>query len=122
MTDLGSSLPLRGWIVSSAAMGICRLRGLGKKLHLAVADLWLQDRVRAKDFALTKVAGACNPADVFPKYVPNSTMDQHIDRMGLQLEDGRPESAPTLTHCIFSPECRHVGAVQFFQAEGVSPG
>ena len=39
---------------ATAAVGICRRRGLGRIRHLAKADLWVQDRLRSKDFSLFK--------------------------------------------------------------------
>ena len=83
---------------ATAAIGICRRRGLGKIRHLAVADLWIQDRVKAKDFALCKVAGREDPADMLTKHVPYPTMIKHLQRLGLSYEPGRAHSAPTLTH------------------------
>ena len=41
---------------ATAAIGICKRKGLGKIRHLATSDLWVQDRLRAKDFTLTKIA------------------------------------------------------------------
>ena len=54
--DLGIELKLNLHTDATAAIGICRRRGLGKVRHLAVADLWVQDKVRAGDFRLMKVA------------------------------------------------------------------
>ena len=59
--DLGIELALTVLTDATAAIGICRRRGLGKVLHLAVADLWVQDKVRAGDFSLKKVAGGTEP-------------------------------------------------------------
>ena len=83
---------------ATAAIGICRRRGLGKIRHLHVADLWVQDRVKKGDFALTKVAGADNPADILTKHVPRDVMVRHMNFMGLCPEDGRAALAPTLQH------------------------
>ena len=62
--DLGRDLKLRVHSDASAAIGICRRRGLGRVRHLAVADLWIQDRLRTHDFELVKVLGSDNPADM----------------------------------------------------------
>ena len=40
MQDLGFKWDLELWSDASAAIGICKRRGLGKVRHLAVADLW----------------------------------------------------------------------------------
>ena len=66
--DLGLPFKLEVLTDATAAIGICRRRGLGKIRHLAVAALWVQDRVRAGDFAPTKVLGSMDPADIFAKY------------------------------------------------------
>ena len=99
--DLGLDLEVRVHADAAAAIGICRRRGLGRIRHLAVADLWVQDKLRSKDFVLTKILGAANPADSLTKHLDHSTLMKHLDAMGLCFEDGRPESAPTLTNLIF---------------------
>ena len=48
--DLGLEVKVRVHSDAAAAIGICRRRGLGRVRHLAVADLWVQDRIRAMDF------------------------------------------------------------------------
>ena len=68
LADLGSSLPLRIWTDSTASIGICKRQGLGKVRHLAVQDLWIQQRVRSGDFDLYKIPGERNPADLFMKF------------------------------------------------------
>ena len=50
---------------ATAAIGICKRQGLGRVRHLATADLWLQQRVKARELLLSKVPGKDNPADVF---------------------------------------------------------
>ena len=71
--DLGLDLKPRLHSDSTAAIGVCRRRGLGRIRHLAVADLWLQDKIRAGEFSVHKVLGADNPADSMTKCV-----DRHI--------------------------------------------
>ena len=40
--DIGYTLPLRLWTVSSAAVGIFSRQGLGKLRHLECTSLWIQ--------------------------------------------------------------------------------
>ena len=96
LTDLGARLKPQLWTDSSAAIGICKRRGLGKVRHLAVADLWIQDHLRSNDFALTKVKGSDNPADALTKFVDKATLDKHLAFMTLECIDGRAESAPQI--------------------------
>ncbi len=61
--DFGVELDPEVHADSSAAIGICRRCGIGKIRHLAVAQLWVQDLVRAKECRLHKVLGTQSPAD-----------------------------------------------------------
>ena len=94
--DLGIEWKLRVHSDATAAIGICHRKGLGKIRHLAVADLWIQDKVRAKDFDLQKVLGADNPADMMTKHINREDMCKHMSKMNLRWEEGRAESAPEL--------------------------
>ena len=96
--DLGITLDLEVLTDATAAIGICRRRGLGKIQNLATADLWVQDRIRRGDFKLTKVPSADNPADMLTKHVARDTMHKHMQKIGIMAEDGRAKSAPTIEH------------------------
>ena len=80
---------------STAAIGICRRRGLGKIRHLAAADRWVQDKVRCGDFKISKVLGTENISDVLTKFVDRAKLCKHLRTLGLRKESGRPELAPT---------------------------
>ena len=96
--DLGISLSLEVLTDATAAIGICRRRGLGRLRHLHVADLWIQDRVRRGDFRLTKIPGADNPADMLTKHVSKDVMRKHMEFLNLFPESGRAQSAHTIDH------------------------
>ena len=94
--DLGFTWQLKTRTDASAAVEVCRRRGLGKIRHLATADLWIQERLRGGDFVLGKVAGQENVADILTKHVDRATLEKHLPSMGLQEEHGRPQSAPAI--------------------------
>ena len=94
LTDLGWKLKLRVHSDATAAIGICRRKGLGKIRHLATTDLWIQDKVRSRQIELLKVLGSENPADVLTKYVNRQTMQKALDAMGMHVLSGRPACAP----------------------------
>lgn len=98
--DLGLSLQLRLHSDSTAAIGVRRRRGLGKIRHLAVADLWLQDRIQAGQLSLHKVLGADNPADAMTKFVERTRLANSLARMGLECEDGRAATAAHISNCL----------------------
>ena len=95
--DLGFKWKIRVGTDAAAAIGICRRRGLGKIRHLATADLWVQDRIKKKDFDLIKVPGASNPSDVLTKHVDRSLLDRHLEAMNLSFVAGRATSAPKIS-------------------------
>ena len=94
--DLGFHWALAVETDAAAAIGISRRRGLGKIRHLAVADLWIQDRVRSGDIILRKVAGSENASDILTKFVERPLLWKHLERMGLVREDGRAAMAPKI--------------------------
>ena len=81
---------------ASAAIGICRRRGLGKVRHLHTADLWVQDRLKAGDLPLRKTPGGDNIADMMTKYLPRADLEKHVSALGLYPEEGRALSAPKI--------------------------
>ena len=81
---------------ATAAIGMCRRKGLGKVRHLSVADLWIQDKLKNKELAIEKVLGIENPADLLTKYLDGVAQDGHIARLNLISEEGRASSAPKL--------------------------
>ena len=91
--DLGLSVALRVHSDAAAAIGVCQRRGLGRIRHLAVADLWIQDRLRTKDFELCKVAGSANPADILTKHVDWGLLSKHLSNFNFVFEEGRADLA-----------------------------
>ena len=95
--DMGMTLSLHVLSDATAAIGICRRRGLGKIRHLHVSDLWIQERLKTGDFSLSKIDGVDNPADLLTKHVERSTLHRLMPVLNLWPEDGRPSLAPYLT-------------------------
>ena len=96
--DLGFEWKLVVQTDASAAIGVCRRRGLGKIRHLATADLWIQDKLRCREFELVKIPGQQNVADMLTKHVDRATLERHMMALGLREAYGRAQSAPTLDH------------------------
>ena len=95
--DIGLEMPLTAWTDSSAAIGVAGRQGLGKLRHLECHSLWIQQRLRRKEFRLLKVAGEANPADLFTKHLESrGKVDQVVSLFNCKFLDGRPETAPAL--------------------------
>ena len=97
LRDAGISLPIRVWTDSSAAIGTAGRQGLGKLRHLECHSLWLQQRLRRKEFRLLKIAGEENPADLFTKHTDSAKkLETLIGMFNCSLRSGRPAAAPKL--------------------------
>ena len=95
-SDLGSTWAVTLQTDSTAAVGICRRRGLGKIRHLAAADLWVQDRLRCKEFRLVKIPGVDTAADILTKHVNRAVLCKHMTNLGPKQITGRAELAPQI--------------------------
>ena len=95
--DLGIALNMTVLTDATAAIGICRRRGLGKVRHLATADLWIQDRIRKGNFSLVKIAGSETPAVMLTKHVDKPLLLKHAGVLRLSYENGRAASAPAIS-------------------------
>ena len=96
-TDLGLEVSIELHADSAAAIGICRRAGIGKVRHLAVGQLWIQERLREGALRLFKVHGPANPADLYTKHLPAAGIDAHLQTVGVRLESGRAASAPQVS-------------------------
>ena len=61
--DLGISMSLKVRADSSAAIRICRREGIGRVRHLAVGQLWVQERIQHKEVTVMKIPRKTNIAD-----------------------------------------------------------
>ena len=97
LRDLGIDMPLRVWTDSTATIGICGRRGLGKLRHIDTRSLWLQQKLRDGGVELWKVRGEVNPADVFTKHLSSEERVASLCRLfGCRFAQGRAEGAPSL--------------------------
>ena len=67
---------------------------LGKVRHLATADLWVQQRIRAGDISVAKDPGVNNGADLMTKYLGRADTLRLLGRVGFTRLQGRPTIAP----------------------------
>ena len=80
-----------------AAIGIVKRQGLGRVRHLAVADLWVQQRAKNKEVHYKKLEGSKNSSDMLTKAVDRETLQGHMDRFGFEFRTGRHECTPKYT-------------------------
>ena len=68
---------------ASAAVGMTQRLGLGKVRHLAVSDLWIQQRVKRGDLKVEKTPGEFNPADLMTKGLAGARIQLLIGKLNL---------------------------------------
>ena len=69
---------------ATAAIGIASRQGLGRIRHVAVADLWIQQRLKAGSFSIHKVPGPNNPADLMTKALDAPRINALLERMYIE--------------------------------------
>ena len=77
-----------------AAIGIVKRQGLGRVRHLAVADLWVQQRSKRGEVSYVKLEGRRNPSDILTKAVDGETLARHVEALGMTFREGRNEVTP----------------------------
>ena len=80
-----------------AAIDIVKRQGLGRVRHLAVADLWVQQRAKAGEVHYRKLAGKVNTSDMMTKPVEQEVIRRHMQSLGLIFKEGRHEATPAYT-------------------------
>ena len=95
LRDFGHVVSLEVHSDATAAIGICKRQGLGRVRHLATADLWLQQRVKAaQELLLFKVNGKQNPSDLLTKHKSLPEITRFLHMLGVRSREGRPNLAP----------------------------
>ena len=118
--DLGTSLSVRVWTDSSAAVGICSRQGLGKLRHVDTQTLWAQEKVRIKQIILKKVRGEVNPADLLIKLLGSrDKIDQLVQLFGCVFMSGRAQAAPLLRKRKLEVEGGDHGDMEIHVLDGV---
>ena len=92
--DFGIDLTLKVNTDASAAKGMANRRGLGKVRHIAVNQLWIQDRIAKGDLEINKINGKENLADALTKHVNAEDIRIHLFKTGQSIQAGRHEIAP----------------------------
>ena len=77
-----------------AAIGMVKRQGLGRIRHLAVADLWIQQKAKNGEVHYKKLEGSKNVSDILTKPVESEVLDRHMAAMGFEFRSGRNELTP----------------------------
>jgi len=72
---------------SSAARGIVNRIGSGKLKHIELRELWMQEKIRAKQLKVSKISTDENTADVGTKYLSGERIRYLIGLAGMRAVD-----------------------------------
>ena len=97
MEEFGIFVTLTLKSVAVAAIGIVKRQGLGRVRHLAVGDLWVQQRSKNGEVRYEKLDGKSNTSDMLTKAVDRDTIDKHMCSLGLEFRAGRNAITPAYT-------------------------
>ena len=74
---------------SSAGLGTAQRQGLGKLRHVQTRYLWVQERVRRGEVAVSKVRGDRKPSDMLTKPMDKGKREYFMKMIGHWYMDGR---------------------------------
>ena len=77
-----------------AAIGMVKRQGLGRIRHLAVADLWIQQKSKEGAVHYVKLDGSKNTSDILTKPVDPEVLSRHMQGLGLEFREGRHALTP----------------------------
>ena len=97
LADLGIDLTIRLHTDATTGRAIATRRGLGKVRHIAVNELWIQEKVQQSALSIHKIKNKFNLADLLTKYLNLEEISQIVDFMQHEYMDGRSPSAPSLS-------------------------
>ena len=81
LRDFGIPIEVELYSDATAAIGIASRQGLGRIRHIAVADLWIQQRLKSGELAAFKVDGKKNVADLMTKALEAPRIEELIESM-----------------------------------------
>ena len=97
MAEFGIEAELTVKSDAIAAIGIVRRQGLGRIRHLAVSDLWIQQKSKEGVVNFAKLPGKDNTSDMLTKPVDAAIIEHHSEELQLVFREGRHDFTPTYT-------------------------
>ncbi len=94
--DLGVEVKVQVKAGSSAAKSLASRRGIGRKRHVEVRELWVQVRVAKGELSVVKVKCEEKVADGLTKHVDRQKMEQYVEACSMVRRSGGHELCPRL--------------------------
>ena len=84
LEELDASMKYKILGDSSPPQGFLERRGSGRVKHVAMKQLWLQERIRAKELVYQKIPRALNPSDAGTHHWTRAEGERHFSSMGIK--------------------------------------
>ena len=97
LQDMGRKVDIEVHSDATAAIGIVKREGLGRVRHLAVADLWVQQKAKGGAIKYLKLDTKINSSDLMTKGADADTINRHLRRLRQEAIGGRPSCSPKFT-------------------------
>ena len=94
---MGIELEVRVHTDATTGRAIVTRRGLGKVRHIAVNELWMQEKVNNGTVSIHKIKNKFNLADLMTKYLTKDEISQIMGFMQHEYKEGRNRAAPELS-------------------------
>ena len=94
MQELGIPVDLTVKSDAVAAVGIVKRQGLGRVRHLAVGDLWVQQRAKNKEVNYVKLPVTTNTSDNMTNPDEGETKARHQQSIHKRVRKGRHAATP----------------------------
>ena len=96
LADLGVFLEIKVFTDATTGKAMATRRGLGKVRHIAVNELWIQEKIHNGDIRVIKIKNKFNPADLMTKNLTQAEIVQILEHLNHVHAEGRSEHAPKL--------------------------
>lgn len=87
LQELGVQATVRVESDSSSAVMVTARRGLGRRRHVRVRQLWLQEGTRAGRIVVEHISGDSNVADLLTKALPTARFRTLVEQIGMRFEE-----------------------------------
>ena len=85
LKDMGKEVEITILVDATATMGMMMKEGLSGVRHIDTQHLWVQEKIKNKQFVVKKVKGEDNAADMFTKPLSADILEKHFRYLGFWI-------------------------------------
>ena len=96
LADLAVDLEIKVFTDATTGKAMATRRGLGKVRHIAVTELWIQEKIHGGNIKVMKIKNKFNPADLVTKHLSKAEIAHILEQLVHVHAEGRSEHAPDM--------------------------